>query len=258
MRIYEEEISDVTRFIRNHAGYALDHYEHQYQGYLKPIEPFMAIDAGTRILEVGVGTGWFPILCKMRGLHCRGLEISPQLVSFARKWGRSLGVEPDIELGNLEDVNPRRAEYDIVVASNVFEHVENWKLGVRQIYDMLRPGGVMFFESTNKFSLTSGEYPALPLYGWYPDAVRYFLRQRLQDADIMKLGIDFHQFRFPSLRREFRRAGFSRVLDRIEMAREEMVSTGLRRRIVQAGKAFPPARALALTFCDATRFLCIK
>ena len=227
----------------------------------KPILPlrvfWIAKEAATRILEVGVGTGWFPILSKMRGLQCKGLEISPQLVEFARQWGRSLGVDPDIELGNLEDDRVGEAVYDIVIASNVFEHVEDWKLGVRRIFKALKPGGVMFFESTSKFSFTSGEYH-LPLYGWYPNQMRYFLRRKLQSPDIMKLGIDFHQFRHSGLRREFRRVGFSKVLDRIEMARDEMISTGMRRNIVRVGKSFPPAKAVALTFSDATRFLCIK
>ena len=257
MKVHQEEISEITRFIKNHAGNSLEYYETQYQGYLKPIEPLKKIDGSVRILEVGVGTGWFPIMCKMRGLQCKGLEISPQLVEYAREWGRSLGVEPDIELGNLEDDQVGDAVYDIIIASNVFEHVEDWKLGVRRIFKALKPGGIMFFESTNKFSFTSGEYH-LPLYGWYPNAMRYFLRKKLENPDVMKLGIDFHQFRYPTLRREFQRVGFSKILDRIQMAREELVSTGMRRKIVGIGKSFPPAKALALTFSDATRFLCVK
>jgi hypothetical protein len=34
--------------------------------------------------------------------------------------------------------------------------------------------------------------------------------------DVMKLGIDFNQFRYPLLRRELRRVGFKKIFDRIE------------------------------------------
>jgi SAM-dependent methyltransferase len=257
MKIYHEELSDVTRYIQNHKGNSLDHYEHQYQGYLRPIEQLTRIDSSTRILEVGTGPGWFPILCKMRGLQCKGLEISPQLIEYAKEWGRSLGVDPDIELGNLEDSSIGDSAYDIIITSNVFEHVEDWRKGVRRVYAALKPGGVMFFESTNKFSFTSGEY-SFPLYGWLPDSMRYKMRIAAQGPDIMKLGIDFHQFRHSLLRREFQRIGFTKVLDRVEIAREDMVSSGFRRAVVRASRQIRPLKALALTFSDATRFLCVK
>jgi hypothetical protein len=74
----------------------------------------------------------------------------------------------------------------------------------------------------------------------------------------MKLGIDFHQFTHSCLRKEFTRLGFSKVLDRIDAADEEYVSTGLRRNVVRVAKKIGLARSLALTFAEATRFICIK
>jgi SAM-dependent methyltransferase len=193
----------------------------------------------------------------MRGWRCKGLEISPQLVERAKEIGAEHGVAPDIELGNLEEDDIGRNRYDIIICSNVFEHVEKWRMSVRKVYEALKPGGIMFFESTNKFSFTSGEYN-FPLYGWMPNQMRYRLRIAKQGADIMKLGIDFHQFSHPGLRREFKRAGFSRILDRVEMAHEDTISTGWKKTVVRISRQFPPAKALALVFADATRFICIK
>lgn len=258
MKIYHEALSDVNKYIEMHRDTALEAYEQRFESYLRPIRKFKEITPETQILEIGTGPGWFPILCKMRGLRCKGLEISPQLIEMARQTGRRYGVEPDIELGNLEDYPLPENFYDIVIASSVFEHVEDWRTGIRKVYRTLKPGGVMFFESTNKFSFTSGEYTGVPLYGWLPNAWRYALRKKVHGPDIMKLGIDFHQFTHAGLRREFRRAGFRRVLDRVAVAQEEHVSTGFRRNIVRLAKRFPPAKALALTFAEATRFVCVK
>jgi predicted ester cyclase len=88
--------------------------------------------------------------------------------------------------------------------------------------------------------------------------MRYALRKKVQGEDIMKLGIDFHQFTHSCLRKEFQRLGFTRVLDRVDAADEKQVSTGFRRTVVQASKSFPPVKSLALTFAEATRFICIK
>lgn len=257
MKIYQEDLWDVSRYLEQHRGSPLERYENQFTGYVRPVEAVKKIDASTRMLEIGVGTGWFPIMCKLRGWQCKGLEISPQLIEYAKEWGCSVGAEPDIELGNIEETKLPDNHYDVIICSNVFEHVEDWRLGVRRVHAALKPGGVMFFESTSKFSFTSGEYH-FPLYGWYPNGARYFLRKKLQHPDIMKLGIDFHQFRHSGLRREFQKAGFRKILDRVDMAQEDLVSSELRRKVVRISKAVPLVKAVSLAFSDATRFLCVK
>jgi SAM-dependent methyltransferase len=258
MNIYHETLSDVAKYIDTHRDASLEQYEKRFESYLRPVQAIRQITPETEILEIGTGPGWFPILCKLRGMRCKGLEISPQLIEVARETGRKYGIEPDIDLGNLEDYPLPPSFYDVVIASSVFEHVEDWRTGVRKVYDTLKCGGVLFFESTNKFSFTSGEYTGVPLYGWLPNSWRYALRKRVHGPDIMKLGIDFHQFTHGGLRREFERAGFTRVLDRVEAANEDYVSTGFRKRVVRVARQFAPAKFLALTFAEATRFVCVK
>ena len=258
MKIHHEATTDVTKYIDNHGSVALEERTPQFENFTRVLSRYKEISPRTKILEVGTGAGWFPIFCALRGLSCKGLEISPQLIELARENGRERGVNPDIELGNLEDYPLPSNFYDIVMASSVFEHVEDWRTGVAKVYETLKPGGVLYFESTNKFSFTSGEYAGIPLYGWLPNSWRYALRKRAEGEDIMKLGIDFHQFTHSCLRKEFTRLGFSKVLDRIDAADEEYVSTGLRRNVVRVAKKIGLARSLALTFAEATRFICIK
>jgi 2-polyprenyl-3-methyl-5-hydroxy-6-metoxy-1,4-benzoquinol methylase len=258
MQVYYEALSDVTKYIENHRDITFEQKERQYENYLRAIRRYVPINSQTEILEIGTGNGWFPILCKLRGLPCKGIEISPQLVEIAMETGRERGIVPDIELGNLEDYPLPENHYDVVMASSVFEHVENWRTGMRNVYRTLKPGGVLFFESTNKLSFTSGEYTGVPLYGWLPNACRYALRKRVHGEDIMKLGIDFHQFTHGGLRREFKRVGFSQILDRIDIADEQHVSSNFRRRTVRTAKSVGIAKTLALTFAETTRFICIK
>jgi 2-polyprenyl-3-methyl-5-hydroxy-6-metoxy-1,4-benzoquinol methylase len=258
VQVHHEELSDVSRNINNLKHLRLEDKEPHFQTYIRAVTRYKNIDSSTKLLEIGTGTGWFPLICKKRGLNCKGLEISPQLIQYARQLGAEYGVEPDIVLGNIEETDIGRETYDVIIASNVFEHVEHWRPGIRKIYEALRPGGAMFFESTNKFSLTSGEYSGVPLYGWLPNATRYALRKKVHGEDIMKLGIDFHQFRYPLLRREFRRVGFSHIYDRVDMANPNYVSARWKIWIVNIAKRNPIARGLSLTFADVTRFLCIK
>jgi SAM-dependent methyltransferase len=261
MKIHHEELSDVQRYLDNNKDIGLEEKRALYSSILRAVRRFKPVDANSRIIEIGTGTGWFPLLCQLDGLRCKGVEISPQLIQRAREIGAKYNLVPDIELGNLEETDLGKDQYDVAICSNVFEHVELWRAGVQKVAQALKPGGLLFFESTNKFSFTSGEYSKFPLYGfygWLPDQMRYRLRMSAQGADIMKLGIDFHQFRHSVLRREFERNGFSKILDRVEIADESTVSTGFRKAAVRWSRRVPPVKALALTFSDATRFICLK
>jgi SAM-dependent methyltransferase len=257
MKTYQGELSDISRYIENNQHLKLEDHQQEYEKYLRQIRRYHPVDASTRILEIGTGTGWFPLLCKMNGLSCRGLEISPQLVDYARQFGRPYGIEADIELGNAEESDLGSEVYDVILAQSVFEHIEHWERAARSVYRALRPGGLFSFSSTNKFAFTSGEYD-FPLYGWLPDGWRYRLRIWRQGPDIMKLGIDFNQFRYPLLRRTFTRVGFSKVLDRVEMSDPELASTPFRSTVSRFARTSGLAKAAVLTFADATVFCCIK
>ena len=256
MKIHYEELPEIRRYIENQKHYGLEGKLAQYGRYLRLISRGRKLDAETRMLEVGTGMGWFPILCKANGLQCKGLEISPQLVKAAVELGAANGIEPDIALGNVEDTDIGTESFDVIVASSVFEHVEKWYDGLTRIYRALRPGGVLFFESTNKFSLRPTECP-VPFYGWLPDRLRYRLRIIAQGPEIMRLGIDFNQFRYPQLRRALREIGFKTVLDAVDLADLERLG-GIRRMVVAAAKRNRLVRSVVLTFMDATTLVCTK
>jgi SAM-dependent methyltransferase len=257
MRTHSNPLSDVTRYLANNRG-PLEDKRPEFDSYLRVLRRYISVGPAISILEIGTGTGWFPLLCKLEGISCTGLEISPQLVEHGREWGRQYGVEPDLRLGNIEEGGglPEQS-YDAIIANSVFEHVECWQPALGHVYRALKPGGVFFFISTNKFSPVSAEY-AFPLYGWLPDRWRYRLRVARQGPDIMKLGIDFNQFTYPQLRRAFRAVGFSRICDRIDVADQTAVSSPLKRAVLTAASRSSLAKWFVLTFCEATIFACVK
>lgn len=259
MHIHYEELTDVARYIENHAHIKYEDQLSPLESMLDNMRKYKQIDERTRILEIGVGSGWFQIHCRKLGLDIRGLEISPQLLEVACEIGRRNGVELELEVGNIEESEIGCEAYDVIVASSVFEHVEDWRKGIKKIYDALKPGGLFYFDSTNKFSFTSGEYD-FPLYGWMPDNWRYRLRRARQGEDIMKLGIDFHQFTYPQLRKFFREVGFSTVADMFDVKDVETLrSSGrLKRVVLKSVKSARPLKHVALTFVPATTFVCLK
>ena len=257
MEIHSGNLGDVQRYIETHKHLGLEPHQRAYENILRYVRSRREIGPRTRILEIGTGTGWFPCLCKQNGLNCKGLEISTALIEHARQMGARYGIEPDIELGNLEDDRLGEESYDVIIASSVFEHVEFWRKGLECAYRALTPGGALFFESTNKFSVTSGEWPAFPLYGWLPDRARYQLRQWVHGKDIMQHGIDFQQFRHAVLRRVFREVGFREIHDRIDLV-DPSEKRGWKRSMFAASKQVAPLKHVMLCFSPTTTFVCVK
>jgi SAM-dependent methyltransferase len=223
--------------------------------HLRPLSP------GDRVLEVGVGTGWFLLACARQGLRCSGIEHNPIYRDHALALARSHDVDLDILLGSIENTRLPEDRYDAAVAMSVFEHVRDWEAGLRNVHRALRPGGLFYLSSTNKFTPRSGEYTRIPLYGWLPDIVRYRLRIALQGEQIVSSAeIDFNQFTYWGLERAFRRIGFTRVVDLFELLSVEdlVYPTTFKVGALRAMDVFPAVRHLARTFYPGTHFFCIK
>lgn len=123
---------------------------------MKYISKFKHITPNTKILEIGSGLGWILILCSLNDLNYKGLEISPQLLRAATENSKKYGINLDIKLGNVETTNLGKEIYDVIIASSVFEHVLKWKTGLKSVYNALKPTGLFYFVSTNKFNIKSG------------------------------------------------------------------------------------------------------
>jgi 2-polyprenyl-3-methyl-5-hydroxy-6-metoxy-1,4-benzoquinol methylase len=252
------DLPHVVQHVKQRQKVAVDDFEAQFKKELKRIEKFKPIDANTKILEVGSGMGWFPILCKKYGIACKGIDICPELVEYAQLLGQKCGVVPDIELGNIEAMDLGISTYDIVIALSTFEHVEHWQKGIQNIFRVLKPGGLFYFYSTNKFSFVSGEY-RFPFYGWLPNRWRYSLQKRRVGQNIMKLGVDFNQFNHFQLKRFFTNLGFSKLYHQYEvLALDNLIAASPWKKIVLRMMRFEPMTFVGLCFSPGTLFVCIK
>lgn len=231
----------------------------EFDAVMKLITRFKPVPPGTKLFEIGTGTGWFQILCKLHGIESAGLDVDADLVRSAIELGAKCETPLTISLGSIETADIGHAKYDVIVANSAFEHVKDWQSGLRRVFAALKPGGVMFFSSTNKFCLRSGEY-SFPLYGWLPDRWRYALRVALQGPAIMEWGIDFNQFTYPQLRRFFYGLGFSRVVDLVDMLDPESLNnpTLPKRVLLRTLRRFPVLKHPVLLFAHDTVFVCIK
>jgi SAM-dependent methyltransferase len=108
-------------------------------GVFDDLAELAGLEAGSRVLEVGPGTGKATRDLARRGYAVTGVELSPELAAVAR---RNLADSPqaDIEVGDFESWEPREAGFDAVVAFTAFHWIAP-ELRCAKPARLLRPGG---------------------------------------------------------------------------------------------------------------------
>jgi len=205
----------IARRLEDRAQFEAD-FERilSFLGRVRPIEP------GARILEIGAGLGWFEVFAELKGFRIEAIEHNPEFLEVAAELGAEFGVKPTIHLADAQAWDYGLEQWDVVIATSVFEHIPEYKPVLQRVCQALKPEGLFFVYSTNKWSVRSGEYPPLPFYGWLPYSVRERIRVSAAGgrAIVDTAGMDFNQFTYWGLRRELHEAGFRRVWDRVDLA----------------------------------------
>ena len=98
------------------------------------------------VLEVGCGAGVFYEPFKNKSIHWDGIDINQYWISFGEKNKIPISNQP------LEKIEKK---YDIILAYQVLEHVENPIAFMNTIVSKLNPGGIIHLELPNQNSLNA-------------------------------------------------------------------------------------------------------
>jgi SAM-dependent methyltransferase len=96
------------------------------------------LEPGSRVLEIGPGTGQATAELARRGYAVTGIELSPELAEIAR---RNV-PQAAIEVGDFETWEPREAGFDTVTVFNAFHWIAP-HLRYAKPARLLRPGGAL-------------------------------------------------------------------------------------------------------------------
>jgi SAM-dependent methyltransferase len=103
---------------------------------------------GAKVLEVGPGLGYFTYALRKSGYDCEGLEYSKTAVDFANNFFGKHYTEGTIEEYSKVDIH--KGKYDLVVATEVIEHVVDPKVFIENILEVLKPGGTIILTTPIK------------------------------------------------------------------------------------------------------------
>jgi 2-polyprenyl-3-methyl-5-hydroxy-6-metoxy-1,4-benzoquinol methylase len=112
--------------------------------------------AGLHAVDLGCGRGEWLELLQQQGLRVRGVDASAKLQAECQK----LGIDVDVAdvLGWLE--NAASGSVDIATCFHLIEHLEvdDRHHVLRELYRVVRPGGVIIIETPNPENLEVGAW----------------------------------------------------------------------------------------------------
>ena len=103
------------------------------------------------LLDVGTGTGDWPVYLQERGHKVHGLETS----SAARKMAMAKGIEVYSSWEELKNKS-----FQVITMWHVLEHLEDPSESLRQLSDCLEPGGVLLIAVPNFRSYDAKKFGA--------------------------------------------------------------------------------------------------
>jgi SAM-dependent methyltransferase len=139
-------VSDGRRLrLRQTFNHAAELYDQARPGYpsdlFDELATFAGLGAGSRVLEIGCGTGQATVPLAERGYQVVAVELGADMAALAR---RNLACFPSVEVivAAFEDWPLPLEPFDAVVAATAWHWVDP-AVRVAKVADALRPGGTL-------------------------------------------------------------------------------------------------------------------
>jgi 2-polyprenyl-3-methyl-5-hydroxy-6-metoxy-1,4-benzoquinol methylase len=125
------------------------------------------------LIDVGCGKGWFLLEARKRGWDVYGTEFSDEAIKICIENGIKM------EKGDLNALTFGNVKFDIVFSSEVIEHVNNPVNQFEQMYEILRPGGLLYLTTPNFNCYLRYKYKANYTIIEYPEHLSYYTKSTM-------------------------------------------------------------------------------
>ena len=127
--------------------------------YISRIPAELEEKKGSRILDLGCGSGWLCVFLARNGFDVVGVDVAEHAVELGKIWAADEGLKIDFLVQDISELNFPKKSFSAVVANSVFEHLtlELARNTIEKIEDILEPEGI-FLGCFDKVGTGPGEY----------------------------------------------------------------------------------------------------
>jgi len=167
-----DSISGKYDFLNHLLSFGLDKY------WRRQLIKFIKKQKHDRILDVATGTGDLAIAAsKLKPDEIIGVDISEKMLELAKEKAKKAGMDKTISFlkGDAEKL-PFDSEYfDVVMVAFGIRNFENLKNGLKEIYRILKPGGIIVVLEFSK----PVNFPVKQLYSCYSKWILPIIGRRI-------------------------------------------------------------------------------
>jgi SAM-dependent methyltransferase len=152
--------------------------EEAYWGIREALKAISTAKQQSTILEVGCGLGYLTYALKTDGYNIKGLDISNEAIQNARQHFGDHYICDNL----FSYVNEHAGEYDVIILTEVIEHVNDPIAFIKTIAALLKKGGKAIVTTPNKSLVPQDitwdtELP--PVHQWWfsEDSMQYIANQ---------------------------------------------------------------------------------
>lgn len=241
---------------KNRRNLLLSHDSSVYHETIDDVLAYMrrAVDMSSSPKRMAVvGCGPLPRSVKRLGelgWECVGIEPVSNFVSQARDY---LGRPEAVLEGSAENLPLQDESQAFLIMQSVLEHVDSPSRALNEAYRVLAPGGVLYADTTNRLSITNGEY-TVRFFQWLPKLVKEsYIHQHLHfDPALARYTSRpaVHWFSYADLCSLGRMAGFYCFYSKLDLMRSTdpiFQRSRLRKIALDRVRYNPWLRSIALT-----------
>ena len=195
------------------------------------------------VADIGCGTGTQARLWAKLGHRVHAIDVNSALVDIGRSRADSEGFAIEFDVGSATELPYPDFSMDVALLPELLEHVANWQGCLNEAMRILKPGGLLYASTTNFLCPIQNEFN-LPLYSWYPSALKHryellAVTTRPEIANYCKYPA-VNWFSYYTLAAYLEERGF-RCLDRFDMVDKKNLSAPGKLAVALI-QALPPLR----------------
>lgn len=149
---------------------------------------------GLSVLDIGCGGGLLSEALHEDGASVSGVDVSAASIREAQRHARGRQLAIDYRIADATALPFPNASFDLIVASEVLEHVANVDAVLDEVARALKPGGIFAFDTPNRtwtarfLLICLGEYVLRRIPKGTHDGRRFIrpaeLNQKLREREI--------------------------------------------------------------------------